>query len=300
MGYTYDDIIDDIKLRGMVPTSQNTFTAARFKSIINAEIWTRATPLLMRLRENYFSYDDDRSINSSGIYRISTRAIGGKVQNLALIEGTTRYDLPWVSEEEITDTAETPIGNPGAYIKGNSVYLLPATSHGYDTLRMSIFLRHGQVVAEAEAAQITAIDTGTKTLTFASGTIPSGYSTSYTFDLIQQNPPFDTLAIDQAVSSVTSTTMVFSATLPTGLAVGDWVALAGQTPIIQLPVEMHPYVSQLVANQCLKNSPHTKAYETGVAEIKEMEKTIITLFSPRIEKEGKKIVNSTGILRRQL
>jgi len=297
MAYTFDSILDEIKLTGMVPTSQNTFTEARFQTLINREIRTHILPMMLKLRENYFSYDDDRSPSSSGL-AISTRAIGGKVQNVALIEGTNRLDLPWISEEDQIDTDESPVSKPGAYIKGNVLYVKPATSHGYSTVRMSIFLRHGKVVPEDEAAQITAIDTGTKTLTFTSGTVPTAWTTSNTFDLIQANPQFDSLAIDQSISSVTTTSMVFSSTLPTRLAVGDWVAKAGETPIIQLPVELHSYLAQLVANQCLKNSPHTKAYEAGVEEIKNMRKDIIALFSPRIEKEGKSIKNRTGMLRR--
>jgi len=299
MGYTFDDILDEVKLRGMVPTSQNTFTPARFQKLFDSEIRTHILPMMLKLRENYFSYDDDRTAAAGGL-AISTRAIGGKVQNVALIDGTSRLDLPWISEEEQSDTDESPVSRPGAYIKGNSLYVKPATSHGFPTVRMSIFLRHGSVVPESEAAQITAINTGTKTLSFTSGTIPSTWTTSNTFDLIQSNPQFDTLAIDQSITSVTSTSIIFSSTLPTRLAVGDWVALAGETPIIQLPVELHSYLAQLVANQCLKNSPHTKAYEAGLAEIKEMGKNIINLFSPRIEKEGKSIKNRTGMLRRGL
>jgi hypothetical protein len=65
-----------------------------------------------------------------------------------------------------------------------------------------------------------------------------------------------------------------------------------------LPVEVHPLLAQLVANQCLKNSPHTKAHEEGVKEVMRLEKNVIALLSPRIEKEGKKLVNRTGLLRR--
>lgn len=298
MSYTFDSLLDSIKVKGMVPTSQNTYTVPRFKIMVNEEINTSILPMMLKIRENYFSYNDDRTVTSGGSYAISSRAIGGKVQNLKLVDGTQWYDLPWLSEEEMTDSDTSPVGGAGAYIKGNSVYLVPATGHGYDTIRMSIFLRHGIVVEESDAAQITGIDTGTKTLSFTSGTIPTTWTTSNTFDLIQATPQFDTLAIDQAVGTVTTTSIIFSSTLPTRLAVGDWVSLAGETPVIQLPVEVQPLLAQLVANQCLKNSPHTKAHEEGVKEAMRLEKNIVALLSPRIEKEGKKLVNRTGLLRR--
>jgi len=301
MSYTFEDLLEKIKRKGAVPTSGSGSTAtAGFLSSVNDCISDHILPLIVRLRENYFSYDDDRTVNSSGEYAISTRAAGGKIQNVALIEGTNRLDLPWISEEEMTDTDESPVNKPGAYIKGNSVFIKPATSHGYTTLRISIIREHSTVIESSDAAQITAINTGTKTLTFAASTIPTTWTTSNTFDLIQANPQFDTLAIDQAVSSVTSTTIVFSSTLPTRLAVGDWVALAGETPIIQIPRVLHSLLAQRCANEFLKNSPHTKAYEAGVEAAEKVEKKVVALLSPRIEKEGKSIKNRTGMLRRGL
>ena len=298
MAYTFTELLEDIKTRGMVPTSQNTYTSARFLILVNDEIRSSMLPLVLKCRANYFEYNVDTALDSTGTYPISTRAIGGKVNNLALISGTQRLDLPWGSEEELSDTSVSPTGTAVAYIKGNQVITVPQSISEYTTLRMGIYLRPSEVVAQSSAAQITAINTGTRTLTFTSGTVPSSWTTSMTFDLVQQNPHFDTLAIDQAISTITTTTMIFSSALPSRLAVGDWVGLAGQSPIIQLPLELHPLLAQRVANECLKNSPHTKAYETGIENVKEMEKNAMHLLTPRIDKEGKKLVNRTGMLRR--
>lgn len=300
MSYTFEDLLEKIKRKGAVPTSGSGATAtAGFLSAVNDAIADHMLPLIVRLRENYFSYDDDRTPVAGGL-AISPRAIGGKLQNVALIDGTSRLDLPWISEEEQTDTDESPVSKPGAYIKGNSLYVKPATSHGYPTVRMTILLEHSTVVASSSAAQITGIDTGTKTLSFTSGTIPSTWTTSNLLDLIQANPQFDTLSIDQVITSVTTTSIVFSSAIPSRLAVGDWVALAGETPIIQLPKVLHSLLAQRVANEMLKNSPHTKAYEAGVKSADDVEKKIVALLSPRIEKEGKTIKNRTGNLRKGL
>ena len=283
----------------MIPTSQSTYTQARFLVMVNDEIRSYIVPLIMRCRENYFSYDIDTDINSTGIYDISTRAMGSKAQNAALINGTERQDLSWISEEELISTDQTPTGKPGVYFKRNQIVLVPPTDHGYGTFRQTIFLRPCEVVAQESAAVITAINTGTKTVTCT--TVPSTWTTSNTFELVQANPHFDSLSIDQTITAVvtgSSGTITFTDTLPSRLAVGDWVGLAGQSPIIQLPLEGHALLSQRVANQCLKNSPHTKAYETGVKEAESLEKALTGLISPRMEKEGKKVYSRNGMLRR--
>jgi hypothetical protein len=298
MAYTYTELLDDIKTIGAIPTSQNTYTAARILSATNRVLRSRILPIMSKCRENYYSYDVDTSVNSSGQYNIPSRAMGGKIQNLALINSTERLDLSWLSEEELSDTSESPYGSPGVYVKRNSVYLVPAQDHGYSTFRMSIYLRPCEVVAQSSAAQITAINTGTNTLTFTSGTIPTSWTTSNTFELVQQNPHFDTLGYDLAISSITTTTMVFSATLNTRLAVGDWVGLTGQSPIIQIPLEAQPLLAQLVSNELTRNSTNKAAYKLGVENAKDLEKELMHLLTPRIDKEGKKLVSRNGIFRR--
>ncbi len=118
------------------------------------------------------------------------------------------------------------------------------------------------------------------------------------YELVQADPHFDTLGFDLVVTSVTATTVVFSATLPTRLAVGDWVGLSGQSPVIQCPLELHPYLAQEAANYCLRGQVDNEAYKAGLEEADRLRKDLETLFTPRIQKEGRKIVNRTRILRR--
>lgn len=300
MPSTFTDFIDKVKVKGMIPTSQNTFTTQRFLDISNDIMRLEIVPMIVRVRESYYSYVVDTTFNATGIYDIPSRAIAGKLLNLYILNGTAKLNLPWVFEEELQDYGTSPVGRPTAFVRGNQVYLLPVTPPQFTTLRMMIHLRPNEIVANASAAQITAINTGTNTLTFATSTIPTTYTTGVLYDLIQQKPPFGTLALDQGVSSVTSTTVVFSSTLPSSLAVGDWLSLAGQTPIIQMPIEVQTLFVQLVANQCLKNSPHVASYQAGVADAKSLMDNAVGLLDHRIENAGRKVVNRTGILRRGL
>lgn len=294
--YTTTDFLDAVKIRGAIPTSQNTFTVDRLLNFGDQEIRTYFLPLIMSAREYYYAYDDERALNATGIYDISSRAVGGKLINAALIQGTSRLDLNWITEDELTRTDTPNRGRPGIYIKRNQLILIPPAP-GFTTLRMTIPIRPGKMVATSSAAQITAINTATNTLTFVSGTIPTAWTTAMTFDLVQDQPHFDTLSIDLTSSAITTTTMQLSS-LSSRLAVGDWVSKANESPIIQIPAELHGCLFQACANTCLRSQGHMDALVAGERELAEMRKNAHNIYNDRIEQEGKKIILRNRSLRR--
>lgn len=300
MASTWTELLDDIKVRGAIPTSQSTYTEARLLRLANAAMGSRIVPLVDKVREKYYSYDVDWTIVDGSSVLIPTRAVGGKLEDAFFINGTERQKAVLYWEEEMSDSASAPGSAPGIYLKRNRVFTLPSDGGGWPTLRMSIIMRPNDLVAQTSAAQITAINTGTKTLSFTSGTIPTSWTTASTFDLIQQKPHFDWLAIDQVITSVTTTAIIFSSTLPTDLAVGDWVSLAGQSTVVQCPLELQPLLAQEVANLCLKAQGDQVALKLGLEEAKMLEERALVTITPRVQNEGKKVTNRTGVLRRGL
>lgn len=299
MAFTWTEILDDIKVRSAMPTSQSTYTAARFLNLANAVMRSRIVPFVNSVRENYYSYDVDWTIVANSSILIPSRAVGGKLENVSFLNGTERGDAPRYYEDELRDLSMAPSVKAGFYLKRNRLFVLPSDGGGWTTLRMAIVIRPNTIVdPTTDAAQITAINTGTKTLTFAS--CPSTWTTASIFDLVQANPHFDWLAIDQAISAITATTATFSSTLPTDLAVGDWISLAGYSPIIQCPAEVHPLLAQEVANVCLKAQGIEAAYKLGLEEAKMIREEVVSLLSPRVEEAGRKLVNNTGLLRRRM
>lgn len=297
MGYTTTEFITNVKKRAAVPTSQSTYSVQNMLAFADAELRSFVVPTIMRSQEFYYAFDVDTAINASGSYDISSRAVGGKVSNVCLVNGNDRRDLNWITEDQLVRYDQSNYGRPGVYIKRNQIKLVPIDGAGYSTLRATIFIRPGQLVATAECAQITAINTGTNTLTFALGTIPATFTVSIKLDFIQQNPHFDHLSIDMTPSSVTSTTIVFSS-LDSRLQVGDWVCLAHQSCIVQCPVEMHGLLEQATANTILRAQGDLEKAAAGDKKLADIYETSKNTYSPRIESEGKKVINRSKILRR--
>ena len=279
----------------MVPTNQNSYTTARLLRLTNSTLVSRCLPLVDMVREGFYSYDFDSAISTSPV-RIPSRAVGCKLEDAAFLSGTERCDAVRYYEEDLHDYTTNRQGKPGFYIKRNQVYLV--YQGNYSTFRQSVILRPNKLVANEDAAQVTSINTGTNTVTCS--TVPSAWSTSSVLDIVQAQAHFDWLAIDQTPSAVTtgtSGTITFTS-LPTDLLVGDWISLAKETPIVQLPEELHPLLAQETANLLLKSQGDANAWKMGVEEVKMMKEGLIALINPRVQKEGKKIVNRTGMLRR--
>lgn len=289
-----------MKVAGAVPTSTATWTAARFLRGANRIMSSKVVPVVERLREGYYSYDFDSTIVDGTSYRIPTRAVAGKLENAAFLNGTYRLDAIRYFENELDDTTVAPAG-PGFYVKRNSCFVLPSDGAGWPTFRQSVLLRPNKIIDVDDAAQITAIDTVTKVVTFT--TVPSTWANTDTFDMVQAEPHFDWLGIDLAATTVVTGalgTITFTAALPDDLAVGDWVSLAGETPVVQCPVELHPWFAQLIANDYMKSKGDKEGLEEGRIEAKELLSNAVTLLTPRVEQAGKKVTNRTGILRRGL
>lgn len=295
MEYTSTAFVSAVKRLAAMPTDQDTFTTEKFLEIGDEQILSYILPGLAQKLEQYYAYDVEESVNATGVYEIPSRAVGGALLNVALLDGTSRHDVSWISEDQLDRTDESLTGKPGCYIKRNQLILVPPTSHGYDTLRKTILIRPNSLIQTSSAAQITAINTGTGTLTFAS--LPSTFTTARSYDFIQQNPHFDHVEIDKSATTITSTTMVF-ASLSSRLAVGDWVAIAGQSPIVQVPVELQVLLRYKAAQSCLMSQGDTEHYKTITKDIELMEKGLTSIFTPRIKQEGKKIINRSPLLRR--
>lgn len=297
MPYTTTEFITNVKKRAAMPTSQATFSVSNMLAFADAELRSFVVPAVMKAQEFYYAFDVDYPLNTTGVYEIPTRAIGGKIVNVALVDGTNRRDVNWITEDHLTRYDQTDLGKPGIYIKRNQIHLVPPDNSGYGTLRVTIIIRPGQLVETANCSQITAIDTLTSTLTFSFGTIPTTFTMARKYDLIQAEPHFDHVSIDQVPVEITSTTIKFSS-LDSRLQVGDWVCLANQSCIVQCPLELHGLLEQATANTILRAQGDLEKVKSGEEKLSQMYQTSMNVYQPRIEAEGKKITNRSRILRR--
>jgi hypothetical protein len=289
--FTTTDLLADIKRRAMIPADQNTFEDTDLLRLATDELRLSLLPMLLSEREEFYLTEAGASqtlVAGTAAYQIPARAAGqmlrdayitdsaGNIFNLARIE----YD-----ERPNFDTVTTGIPNH-FYLRNNKIVLLPTPSTASYTLVTPYFIRPSKLVETSDACQITDI-TGT-TIT-VSATAPSTFSSSVATDFVRATGGFECVDIAVTPSSVSGTTFVYSS-VPSGLAVGDWICVAGESTIPQLPAELHPLLAERVAKKVMKALGDVNGAKLADETIKEMTEGARLLTNARVQGEPKRIV----------
>lgn len=295
--YTSDDLVTSVKRRMLMPSSQQTFLPADILAIANEELLTEIVGLIMGNREEYLvsplPYDQVTGVGLT--YRFPPRALFERLRDLTVVDaGGTVRPLARISPEEVAYYNNTGSSPSGFYLKGNQVFLVPAAAGSVGTLRMSYYLRPNTLVPVASCGKIGFINYAAGAITFTGN--PPGFNASQSYDLISNTPGFDLLLMDQQVFSAGSIAMTFfNSPLPQALQVGDWVCLAGTSPIPQIPLELHPVLYQRTAMKIMEAIGDADGF-TRAGQIYETMKTeVLRHLSPRVAGKAKKIVNSNSL-----
>jgi hypothetical protein len=285
--YTSDELISQIQRRGMFASSSNTLATADYLSFINDEIQTCIVPLVMSVREEFFVTSADQTITSgTASYAIPTRAIGSKLRNVLVLNGSDYVPLPRLEPEAVNRVTSSSVGQPeGYYIQGNNVVLYPSPGTS-STLRLSYFIRPNRCVALASTGTVSSTTSSTIVI---SGAV-SGWSNSATsYDVVKGTPHFESRTIDSSATGGAGTTLTFSS-VSTSIVAGDYVCLAGESPVPQIPVELHPLLAERVVVRALEAIGDPKV-EVAIASADRMQKAAVTLLMPRSVGSSRYVIN---------
>lgn len=306
MAYLTSDLIASVKKRANIPTSQSTFGTSDFLRFADEELRSKLLPLVLKNLEDFYvtKYDYTVTDNQSS-YLIPTRAVAAKLRDIELVliaDQQTRVPLERLNREDLlasytgAGTGRFIRRKQGVYIDNNKIVLYPdpvGLSNWY--LRMTYYSRPSQLVDTSVCAQISSIDTANKQMVVSS--LPSNITTTTTVDFVKANPHFECSAIDQIIIGISGTTLTFSASFPTDVAVGDYICQSNQSCVVQVPVELQPLLHQYTVVRCLASQGDKEALEFETGELKKMEENAITLISPRIDGKAKRASTSRGMNR---
>lgn len=237
---------------------------------------------MLALNEEFFLRTSDFTISSGATYRIPQRAIGSKLRDLKMVDASGNYTkISRLFEEDRSS------GKSGYYVTRNSIELTSGFTS--NTLRMTYFCRPSELVATTDCGQITSIDTALNQVVVSSA--PSTFALAVSTDFVQDNNPYDLLAMDSAITGISGTTITY-ASLPDGLAVGDWVCIAGESPVPMVPDEMHPVLVQSALCKTL-SSKKDKAFKEEVETLEKVKQAAKEMLNPRVENDSQKMRSGT-------
>jgi hypothetical protein len=293
--YLTSDLLTTIKTKALIPTNQVTFTDTNLLTIANEELQSAIVPMIMAVREEYFvTYKDTTIADNTGV-AVPARAIGAILRDITIVNGTQEFSIPLVPAEEAPEMSATfyPSGGPvAAFLRGNKVFLAPPTGTT-GSLRLYYFERPNNLVLTTAVGRIDGINLLTNTITL--NQVPTAFTLTTSFDFIMAQPTFDLLAKDQIPTQVSGVNFTF-ASLPSNMVVGDYLCLAGESIVPQIPVEYHPVLAQRVVVRVLEALGDVNGTSIAKAKLQELEKYAQDLISPRVQGEAKKISNKRGVL----
>jgi hypothetical protein len=299
--FTTTGLLASIRRRASIPTAASTGSQdADLLAYANEELRLGLVSRIIELREEYYKRDSDQTLTSATAYLMPTRALGGKLRSVALLDAAGAYlaNLYEIRDERLPDFGATTT-LAGYRYQGAYLVLQPTstTATSATTLRMTYFEQPNELVTGLDSTSgaprtITAVNTALKTVTMTNTT---GYTTSTACDFVRASSHFESLAIDQTPTVVAGTTLTFAA-LPTGLLVGDYVCLARQSPVPQVPLEFQPILAQRAACKWLEAGGYAKSLAAALTRLKSMEEDIGVLSSPRNDGSPKKIINRSNAL----
>lgn len=300
--YTADGIVRDIKMLGLFPNSQLLLTNDEFLTLMNFQMKAEMVPLIDSIAQEHFvQYEDVDYDQSQKVFSIPERAVGNKLRDLVFVDANNNeINIPRLRPEDLKVGYRYGIGyNIGLYgffVKDQTVELYlgnPSGVSSYPTLRKKYFRRPSKMVSTSDAGEITMINSGTNEVTVSA--LPPAWTSSDEFDLIKGTPHFTSKGDDLTVSTIIGNTLTFSDSLPSDLAVGDWVALAGESPIPQIPYDAFPLLTQLTVIKGLESNRDTEGMKNAMASIPVMKQSLLGIMMPRTEGSVEKAAGRSGV-----
>lgn len=288
--FTTTDFLASVRARGAIPTSTNSSNVNNTTNLLamaTEELHIKLLPLIMSAREEFYVAKKEYAVTANqSEYAIPTRASGVVLRDVQLIKGTTIYSLNPIDSELITTTGTGSV--EGYYLEHNNVVLYPTPGSTSGTLRLRYFIRPSRLAAVTACAQISSIDTTASSVTVSS--IPSTWAASTIVDFIKATVPHQNPAIDQSITNVAGTTVTFTS-LPTDLAVGDWIALAEYTPIPQIPYEFQPVLAQMTVVKALESIGDREGAKAARDDLELLKMNALMLITPRVQGSVKKVIS---------
>ena len=102
---------------------------------------------------------------------------------------------------------------------------------------------------------------------------------------------------DQDVASIVTATktLTMTAAIPDGTAVGDWVSLAGDSPIPQIPYEVHNILAQRGAIKVLESLGDASGLQAAADVYTDMVDKFKITVTPRADDSPKRLVSSSPL-----
>jgi len=295
-----DAMINSARRRTFTPEDTSTFTDSDILDIIDEELNAQVLEKLKVLHGDNLTVVLDIERNDEGIFEIPYRALGNTLRDVSLVSGEVLYELSQISIAELPDYTYSI--DSSSYLDNfymeNSTVRLVSPARAYTAIRMRFMLRPNVLTKVEEAGVISdiVVDDVAGTTTYVLSSVGKNFVSGVDYDIVGAKTPNKVKAIDltpQSVTTGTSGNIVFLTSdlenIFSAPQKGDYMTLAGETPVPNIPTEMHPLLAQAAAVNILESLTDTEALNNAQKRLDKMTVSIQTLVDNRVDLAPKKI-----------
>jgi hypothetical protein len=295
--YTTDSLIPMLRLLPLMPSVQALFSGADLVNIMDFELSCKIVSLIDEQCEEYFIVAGDIPYNQSvTVYPLPVRATGDKLRSVSFVDSNNNeIRIPRLRPEDtMSNVNSTGLAiNPalwGFYLQNDKVVLylgsIAGSSQSFKFLRLRYVRMPNTLVQEAACGQITAISGNVVTV----NAVPSTFTTVLKYDIVSNSPQmFVSQGDDLPITTIVGNNITFTA-LPVDQfnnpipQVGDWVCLAMQSPIPQIPFKPgFQFLLQLSAAKCLEIHGDAVGMNAAMSQAADMKELFIAVITPRVD-----------------
>jgi hypothetical protein len=289
--YTVDSLLPMLRLLPLMPSVQALFSDSDLVTIMDFELSSKIVPLIDNQAEEYFVAPFDIPyIQSVTMYALPVRATADKLRSVSFVDSNNNeIRIPRLRPEDImSNVNSTGLAiNPalwGFYLQNDKCILylgsFTGSSNSYKFLRLRYIRMPNTLVLSTACGQITAIAGNVVTV----GSVPLTFTTTATYDIISNSPQmFVSQGDDLTITTIVGSNITFTA-LPSAVQVGDWVCLAMQSPIPQIPFKPgFQFLLQLSAAKCLEIHGDTQGFNVAMSQAADMKELFISVITPRVD-----------------
>lgn len=293
--YLVDEMVTDVRSEYITPNSQNLFQDADIIKHLDKAMRSKIVPLVNSVREEYWVNLFDQPVTGATSYTLPERSSGAMLRDIVFVDAQgNEIELTRLSPVQIKSTFpfgyQLPLYTFGYYLQDDKVILYPqqATNATAYTLRMKYLRRPNNLVSVSECGLITAVSSNVITV----DNIPTSWSTSTEFDIIQNFPQFNSIDDGATITLInTLTSQITLTSAPTGLAVGMYLCPTLMSCIPQIPYECYDLLIAAGAARLARGIGDSQGLELANKNYQDISTDFVKLVDPRVQ-GGRKIVNN--------
>lgn len=294
MGVTTDQFLSDVKQLITLPANQTRFTNTVMYSFGNRKMQDTVIPVIHSLNQEFWLTRTLLDITANVVqYPIPKRAMGRKFREVKIRNpNNNRSNLPQIAieREQFYRASSVPAG---FFMYGDKIEIVPTpTVDGYQ-LQLWWFLPPGLMVPVADAAVVQSVSGNDVTV----DSVPDTLAIGTDIDFVEGISGNSYLAIDKEIINIAGNTITFtSGDVPDDLAAGDYITVAGTSPVLQIPDVAVPYLVTLTAMELLQAMSDYEGMDRLRETRDEQKKNVMLVLEPRVEGEPIPLINDYGFV----